>query len=201
MKTLQVLFVIVVALSVAACGGGSSQIIKEDPTHQPISGGAQGEFGTQEGTGVEIIGATGSELRGIDLRGGQLSAEEWAKIDLEKQREMMAQGIQPVIYFELDKSIITEEAYIIIKHYADYLNDNLNESLTLVGHTDIRGTSSYNLALGERRAKSVKEVFMLYGVKMSRIGVISMGEELPAVDLQTEEAWAKNRRVEINIFE
>ncbi len=198
MKKLYILLVVVIALSLGACGGGSSLIVKEDPVGQPISE-EERAFGAQKEPAVEVIGVEQRNLDAQILAGEALSAtraEELAK----HQADMAAQKFQPIIYFTFDQIGLTEESHKIIKHYADYLNETLHENLTLVGHTDARGTPEYNLALGERRAKSVQEAFMLYGVSMSRIDVISMGEESPAVDLQTEEAWAKNRRVEINIF-
>lgn len=202
MKKISVLLLMLATLLLGACGGSSKIIKVDDPEGQPIPTIYKDyveKDTSQIEKGVEIIGATQQQgLSGKALTGEILSAEE----ELAKQqREMLAQGFQPVIYFEYDQAILSQEAHKTIKHYADYLNNNLNENLTLVGHTDARGTPAYNLALGERRAKAVQEVFMLYGVNMSRIEVISMGEEMPAVDLQTEAAWAKNRRVEINIYE
>ena len=86
----------------------------------------------------------------------------------------------------------------MIRSHADYLVANPGTRIRLEGHTDERGTREYNIALGERRAKSVERAMMLRGVAQNQINVISYGEESPVNLEHTEEAWAKNRRVVIN---
>lgn len=71
-------------------------------------------------------------------------------------------------------------------------------SIVLEGHADERGTREYNLALGQRRAETVSDYFVLNGISKNRITVKSFGEERPAVIGQDEMSYAKNRRVEIN---
>lgn len=204
MKKLQLLFVLSGALTLGACGGGSSQIVEGETDPKPISGAEEStesiagkENKDGAATGVEVIGTTEADLNGQGLEGTTLTPEEIAQ----QEAEMMAQAIKPVVYFGYDQVALAEEANQTIKHYADYLLDHPTEKLTLTGHTDERGTPEYNLALGEKRAQSVEELFMLYGVNQSRIDVITMGEEMPAIDEETEAAWSKNRRVEINIYE
>ncbi len=111
----------------------------------------------------------------------------------------MGKTIEPRIFFGFDQYNVDEEGLAIVKHYANILVDNPEETIKLIGHTDERGTPEYNLALGEKRAKAVEEAFMLYGVSSRRMEVITMGEEQPYIDGHYEEAWAKNRRVEIVI--
>ena len=74
---------------------------------------------------------------------------------------------------------------------------NPGTRIRLEGHTDERGTREYNIALGERRAKSVERAMMLRGVAKNQISVISYGEENPVALGSNEDAWAKNRRVVI----
>ncbi len=71
--------------------------------------------------------------------------------------------------------------------------------LRLEGHCDERGSNEYNLALGQRRAESVRRYLMSYGIDASRFATISYGEERPLVDAQNEEAWAQNRRAEFMV--
>lgn len=204
MKKLPLLFVLSGALTLGACGGGSSQVIEGDQEAKPIAGAEETTDAMTEGqekegaeSGVEVIGTTEEDLNGQGLEGTTLTPEEIAQ----QEKDISTEAIKPVIYFGYDQVTLAEEANKTVKHYADYLLDNPTEKLTLTGHTDERGTPEYNLALGEKRAQSVEELFMLYGVNQSRIEVITMGEEMPAVDEETEAAWAKNRRVEINIHE
>lgn len=151
-----------------------------------------GNSGEENEPGVEVIGAgqqgLSGEVVGTDLTEGD-----------SENREPSALGetFEPRIYFGFDQFNVDEEGLKIVKHYADILIDNPEESIKLVGHTDERGTPEYNLALGEKRAKSVEEAFMLYGVSSNRMEVVTLGEEQPLVEGHSEDAWAKNRRVEI----
>jgi peptidoglycan-associated lipoprotein len=77
------------------------------------------------------------------------------------------------------------------------LAQNPNVSVILEGHTDERGTREYNLALGERRAKSVQQLMQVQGVLPDQIQVISFGEERPVALDHSESAWRLNRRVEL----
>lgn len=103
----------------------------------------------------------------------------------------------PVIYFSYDQFSIDEKSMQTLRHYSDQMLENPRLLLTLDGHTDERGSPSYNLALGEKRAKAAAEVMMLYGVNSDRITVISFGEEQPVDMGHDESAWSKNRRVEL----
>jgi peptidoglycan-associated lipoprotein len=67
----------------------------------------------------------------------------------------------------------------------------------LEGHADERGSREYNIALGDRRAQSVRRVLLFQGASTDQIETVSYGEEQPAMSGHTEEAWAKNRRVEL----
>lgn len=105
---------------------------------------------------------------------------------------------QRVVYFDFDKSNIKDEYKPLLKAHADYLEAHPNVHVRLEGNTDERGTREYNMALGERRAKSVYQYLTLLGVSPSQLSTISFGEERPAVLGHEESAWSKNRRVELN---
>ena len=99
------------------------------------------------------------------------------------------------IYFAYDDTEIDEVATRVIIEHANFMQNNPSVSLRLEGHADERGTREYNLALGENRALSVKEVLGLYNLE-DRVVVVSYGEERPIAIEHNEEAWEKNRRVE-----
>jgi len=99
------------------------------------------------------------------------------------------------LYFAYDDTEIDEVATRIIIQHANFMQSNPSVNLRLEGHADERGTREYNLALGENRALSVKEVLGLYNLD-DRIIVVSYGEEQPILTGSNEEAWKKNRRVE-----
>jgi peptidoglycan-associated lipoprotein len=102
-----------------------------------------------------------------------------------------------VVYFEFDSSAITAESREIIRAHAEHLGKTGNTKIVLEGHADERGTREYNLALGERRAKAVKEAFAAYGVAPGSVQTISYGEERPVALEHNDAAWQLNRRVEI----
>lgn len=102
-----------------------------------------------------------------------------------------------VVYFEFNSSAVNASALELLARHADYLAEHPEVSVLLEGHADKRGSSGYNLALGDRRAQAVKDELAKNGVVADRLSVVSYGEEQPAVDGDTEEAFSKNRRVEI----
>ena len=102
------------------------------------------------------------------------------------------------IYFEFDKSNLTSKSIQILKSLTSALNENKSIQVTLAGHADERGTREYNLALGQRRAETVSDYFILNGISKNRITVKSYGEERPLALGQDDASYSKNRRVEIN---
>ncbi|MCQ8103332.1 peptidoglycan-associated lipoprotein Pal [Methylomonas sp. SURF-2] len=102
-----------------------------------------------------------------------------------------------VIYFELDSSQVKQEYVPIVAAHAQYLASHPNQHVILSGHADERGSSEYNIALGEQRAKSVERMMRSQGVSGSQLEVVSYGEEKPAVSGSGESAWSMNRRVEV----
>jgi peptidoglycan-associated lipoprotein len=104
-----------------------------------------------------------------------------------------------ILYFSYDDTEIDEVSTRTIIEHANFMQDNPSLRLRLEGHADERGTREYNLALGENRALSVKEVLSLYNLD-SRIVVVSYGEESPILVGSNEVAWQENRRVEFSYY-
>jgi len=103
-------------------------------------------------------------------------------------------------HFEFDRYDLTVEARGILADNARVLKKIPNSRIQVEGHCDERGTKEYNLALGERRATSVKNYLVSLGVSSNNISTISYGEEMPVDPRNTEDAWAKNRRSHIIIL-
>jgi len=103
-----------------------------------------------------------------------------------------------VFYFGTNLSDITALSYGGLNAHAQYLKGNSQAKLQISGHTDERGTREFNLALGERRANAVARYLVGLGVPAGQLSVVSYGKEKPAADGSDEEAWAKNRRVELD---
>jgi peptidoglycan-associated lipoprotein len=104
---------------------------------------------------------------------------------------------QTTILFAYDSSELDADSQAIAEAHAKFLSENSSISVVLEGHADERGTREYNLALGERRAQSVVDVFIALGVSAANIENVSYGEENPIADGHDESAWHLNRRVEI----
>jgi peptidoglycan-associated lipoprotein len=98
------------------------------------------------------------------------------------------------IYFDFDKYDIRPADAKTLDANASWLKSNPNHLVLIEGHADERGTNEYNLALGERRAKSTMNYLVSQGVQANRITIISYGEERPVCTEKTEACWAKNRR-------
>ncbi len=98
------------------------------------------------------------------------------------------------IFFDFDRSDIRADQRGTVDQLATWLQNNPGVALTIEGHADERGTREYNLALGERRANSVREYLVARGISDSRLNTISYGKERPAVLGSNEYAWAQNRR-------
>jgi peptidoglycan-associated lipoprotein len=100
------------------------------------------------------------------------------------------------IYFGFDDYTLTSEAQSTLTAMAEGMKASKSAVIQIEGHCDERGTVEYNLALGERRAQSVKNFLSQLGVEGARLSTISYGEEKPVVQGHSEDAWAKNRRAE-----
>ena len=98
------------------------------------------------------------------------------------------------IYFEFDKYNIRPGDAKILDSNAAWLKSNPRNLILIEGHCDERGTNEYNLALGERRAKSTMNYLVAQGVQASRITIISYGKERPVCSEHNEACWSKNRR-------
>jgi peptidoglycan-associated lipoprotein len=116
------------------------------------------------------------------------------------QSEAQAFESEP-IYFDFDESILKPEARAVLEKKAAWLREHPHYALRIEGHCDERGTSEYNVALGEKRAVSTAEYLRQLGISADRISTISYGEERPADPRHTEEAWAKNRRAEFQLIQ
>lgn len=138
-----------------------------------------------------------------------MDADEEARLRAQRLREQMEREKQMAqakameaktrfenqdVLFEYDSAALTSEAKLLLQEKAAWMKANSTVSIKIEGHCDERGTTEYNLALGERRATAAKSYLVNLGVAASRISMISLGEEQPVDTAQTEAAYRKNRR-------
>lgn len=100
------------------------------------------------------------------------------------------------VYFDFDRSELSAETRATLSENAAILRKRASVEIQIAGHCDDRGTTEYNLALGQRRANAVRNYYKALGVKMAKMSTISYGEENPACSDSSEECWQRNRRAE-----
>lgn len=161
---------------------------------------------------VQVSPTTPSDISVAEETGVTESDSELTDADEIRQKrlaELQAQSTDAVssddifsekIYFGFDRSDLNSEARDILKKIAAALRSNPSYSVDIAGHCDERGTIEYNLALGERRARSAQKFLSALGLSGDRISTVSYGEERPVDPRSTEEAWAENRRAEFTLI-
>ncbi len=105
--------------------------------------------------------------------------------------------VKPSVYFDFDKYEIKPEYQKTVTAFANYLKADSKARLVIEGNADERGTTEYNLALGQKRAEAVSKALGVMGVGSGRVEAISNGEEKPRAKGSNEAAWAENRRADL----
>ncbi len=131
-------------------------------------------------------------LPGTGVGGSQLKGDAWAQL-----KEPGSPLAKRSVYYEYNRYDIKEEYVPVIDAHAKFLMDHADLKIAVQGNCDDRGSREYNLALGQRRADSVKRAMVLLGVGEKQVETISFGAEKPLAFGQDEESWAKNRRADI----
>ncbi|HEX7635909.1 MAG TPA: peptidoglycan-associated lipoprotein Pal [Noviherbaspirillum sp.] len=101
------------------------------------------------------------------------------------------------VYFDYDTYTVKDEYKPVVTTHADYLSHHKDRKIVIQGNTDERGSSEYNLALGQKRAEAVRKSLMAMGVAGEQMEAISFGKEKPKATGSSETAWAENRRADI----
>ncbi len=140
-------------------------------------------------TGAGIVAGQGS--------GASSSQTSVASVDATNGRSSAMSNLPRVVYFDFDSYVVGDDYRPVIEANARQLQKDPKEHMAVQGHTDDRGSSEYNLALGQRRAEAVVKSLELLGAQPTQLEAVSFGKERPAVQGDNEEAWAKNRRAEL----
>ena len=166
--------------------------------------------GVLAGCSSEATKPDNSQADAARLAAEKAAAEKAAAAEAaaRAQQQVTAQPINPLndpnsilaqrsVYFAFDKSNITSEYQPMLQAHAAYLVAHTNAKVQLQGNCDNRGSVEYNLALGQRRADSVKNALHLLNVPDAQMSTISYGKEKPRALGNNEAAWAQNRRTDI----
>jgi peptidoglycan-associated lipoprotein len=168
---------VALAALLAACG--STVKLDEVPVETRSPTGAAA--GTSS-SGAAAAGTGQSQVTTVDLAKGDAAAAATAG---------------RIVYFDFDSFVIKDDYKALIEGHARVLAANRGKRMTVEGHTDERGGSEYNLALGQKRAEAVVRSLTLLGANPDQLEPVSFGKERPAVQGSDEAAWAKNRRAEL----
>lgn len=171
-------YLMAAALAVALAGCGSN--VKLDPPIDATAttGATAGGGATGQGVGQGSVTQVQTGNAGVDAQGGPA-------------------GLARVILFDFDSYVVKPEYQSLVEQHARFLQANGSRGVTLEGHADERGSREYNLALGQKRAEAVRRALTLVGAGDAQIEAVSFGAEKPAVQGNTEQAYAQNRRVEL----
>ena len=141
---------------------------------------------------------TGSTSATAGTAGGASSSQtRVAPVDVTGTSNVNYTNLPKVVYFDFDSYVVKDDYRPVIEANAKALTTNRKMKMAVEGHTDDRGSSEYNLALGQRRAEAVVKSLTLLGADQTQLEAVSFGKERPAVQGENEEAWAKNRRAEL----
>ena len=135
-----------------------------------------------------------------DLDVALLEPEEFSQEPSIRGVEFDSKVALETVYFSFDSSSVPQSVVKTLKENANYLKENPSLNVIVEGHCDERGTTEYNLALGQKRAVKVKEYYVQLGISPDRIATISYGEEMPQDNRHNEAGWAKNRRAETKVI-
>jgi peptidoglycan-associated lipoprotein len=156
---------------------GSQQVNPTDSTTYHLT--AKGSGGTQDAT--------------TRLTVAPPAAATTAPPSSATEEDLFGQTVKDV-YFDYDKSDVRSDQQAAIQSDAQFLNQHSNINFTVEGHCDSRGSTEYNLALGDQRASSVKSALVSAGVSANRVKIISYGKEKPFCMEENESCWQQNRR-------
>ena len=197
------LIVLILCLGLVISGCPKKQVMKEEPSSQKAgeSAAEKAKREAEEKAKAEKE-AEAARMREQEAKEQARRAQEKKELEQSLQAkktpgiegEVFESSMLKDIHFDFDKYDVRPEDAEILKQNAALLAKYPTVKIQIEGHCDERGTSEYNLALGERRANSAKKYLVSLGIAESRISTISYGKEKPLDPGHNEEAWAKNRR-------
>jgi peptidoglycan-associated lipoprotein len=159
-------------LAISACSTASKVTTAETPPQEVTANNGQATPATET-----------NFIRSADVNSNNLTAPP---------DEMQKQSV----YFDFGEIVIKPEYRELIQKQAEFMKTHANAVVTLEGNTDERGSSEYNLALGDRRANAVRKALEVMGVPDSQIRTVSLGEERPKLTCHEEQCWKENRRTD-----
>jgi peptidoglycan-associated lipoprotein len=153
-----------------------------------------------------LVGALAACHSGVKLddnanKGGAVSTQPnpnaVAQVNVDELNDPNSPLAKRSVYFDFDSYSVKDEYQSLLAQHARYLKAHPERHVLIQGNTDERGTSEYNLALGQKRAEAVRRALSLLGVPDSQMEAVSLGKEKPQATGHDEESWAQNRRADL----
>jgi peptidoglycan-associated lipoprotein len=138
-----------------------------------------------KGTGENLLGPNGGLNGGKGGRGGPPGSQQ-----------DFAQNVGDIVYFSTDATDLTPEAQTTLTTQSKWLQQYAQYTITIEGHADERGTREYNIALGAKRAQSVRDFLVRNGINAQRVRTVSFGKERPVAVCNDISCWSQNRRAQ-----
>lgn len=181
-----------------ACAGNKLKNSEAKPKDEPVATAPApvAETATVGNATTADVNAQALAKTEADAAAKAASAENAAKTE----STTAADSTEPKrsVYFPFDVDVIQDNDKPLIQAHGAYLSEHPERKSRVEGNADERGSSEYNLALGQRRANNTKKALVLSGAKADQIETISYGEEKPKASGHDEASWAQNRRADIN---
>lgn len=157
------------------------------------------------GFAVAMVGALAACHSGVKLDEGankgaigtQPDANAVQQVNVDPLNDPNSPLAKRSIYFDFDSYAVRDDYQPLLQQHAQYLKSHPDRHVLIQGNTDERGTSEYNLALGQKRAEAVRRALSLLGVPDSQMEAVSLGKEKPQATGHDEESWAQNRRADL----
>ncbi|HVF64461.1 MAG TPA: peptidoglycan-associated lipoprotein Pal [Casimicrobiaceae bacterium] len=186
----KILFAALLTAALAGCQTQPSQ-----PT-APIDDRSATTTAPSGSTGASTAGTGGTGVAGSNVPGGS-AGTSMAGTGRDPLRDPNSALSKRSVFFDFDSFAVKDEYRPLVEAHARYLTGNRQARTTVQGHTDERGSREYNIALGQRRADSIKRMMTLLGAQDGQIETVSFGKEKPRNPGHDESSWAQNRRGDI----
>jgi peptidoglycan-associated lipoprotein len=157
------------------------------------------------GFAVAMVGALAACHSGVKLDEGankgaigtQPDANAVQQVNVDPLNDPNSPLAKRSIYFDFDSYAVRDDYQPLLQQHSQYLKSHPERHVLIQGNTDERGTSEYNLALGQKRAEAVRRAMSLLGVADSQMEAVSLGKEKPQATGHDESSWAQNRRADL----
>ena len=187
------MWMLAAAVALVCAGAGCSK--KVDTLRS--AGGDEGQMGVQKESGMMTEDLDTENVAPEVAEAPEMPMSTMSGAQMSSDAMMAAASRLQDIHFDFDKAVIRDPDKPTLMSDADILKSNAMLKIVVEGHADERGTTAYNLALGERRANATRRYLIALGVPPGQLSTVSYGEERPLCTQSEESCWSRNRRAHL----